>query len=155
LETLQKKRIREILEYAYDNVPFYKQKFDKEGIRPSDFKNLKDIEKFPTTTVDELKKAIKENQVGKFNSKCNTLSTTGSTGTPFVFQVNQNAENERVGCTLRTREWYGHDFGVKNIRLWRTENNESVSSRLKRVVLSRLDLSIYNADEIPLTNINQ
>ena len=63
-----------------------------------------------------------------------------------MFPINKDAEDERVGCTLRTREWYGHDFGVKNVRLWRTTNNESIGSKLKRRVLSRLDLSIYNTD---------
>ncbi|MDF2686504.1 MAG: CoF synthetase, partial [Clostridia bacterium] len=47
LEKLQERELREMLEYAYDNSPYYKESFDTAGVKASDFKNLSDIRKFP------------------------------------------------------------------------------------------------------------
>ena len=148
LEKLQRERIKNILDYAYNNIPFYREKFDKCGVKPSDFVNIKDIEKFPTTSVDELRKAIKEKKIGKHARKTKLLATTGSTGTPFVFPINKEAEDERLGCMFRTIEWYGHELGVKNARFWRTSKNKCLTSKIKENLLGRrLELSIYDADD--------
>ncbi len=56
LEELQLKRLKKIIRYAYDNVPFYREKFDSAGVRPDDIKKLEDIEKIPFTTKDDLRK---------------------------------------------------------------------------------------------------
>ncbi len=56
LEELQLKRLKKIIRYAYDNVPFYRKKFDSAGIKPDDIKKLDDIEKIPFTTKDDLRK---------------------------------------------------------------------------------------------------
>ena len=46
ISDLQFKRMRWSLEHAYNNVGFYKNKFDIIVFNKSDFKNLNDIEKF-------------------------------------------------------------------------------------------------------------
>lgn len=56
LEELQLKRLKKIIRYAYDNVPFYREKFDSAGVKPEDIKKLEDIEKIPFTTKDDLRK---------------------------------------------------------------------------------------------------
>ena len=52
---LQEERLRYILGYAYDRVPFYRKSFDEEGINPSDFKKISDLSKFPTTSKLDLR----------------------------------------------------------------------------------------------------
>lgn len=47
LEKLQEKQLKETLEFAYSNSPYYKEAFDEAGLSPSDFKELTDITKFP------------------------------------------------------------------------------------------------------------
>ena len=47
LEANQLKDLKEIVQFAYDNSPYYKRSFDEAGVKPSDIKTLKDIEKFP------------------------------------------------------------------------------------------------------------
>ena len=56
-EILQLLRLRSVAKRAYNNVPYYKKLFDKAGIKPEDIKTLKDIEKLPFTTKDDLRKA--------------------------------------------------------------------------------------------------
>lgn len=47
LEAKQLADLKEIVQFAYDNAPYYKRSFDEAGVKPSDIKTLKDIEKFP------------------------------------------------------------------------------------------------------------
>ena len=47
LEKRQLEDLKEIVQFAYDNAPYYKRSFDEAGAKPSDIKTLKDIQKFP------------------------------------------------------------------------------------------------------------
>jgi len=55
LEALQLKRLVATLERVYATVPFYKKKFDEYGVKPSDVKTLKDLQRFPFTTKFDLR----------------------------------------------------------------------------------------------------
>ena len=47
MKKLQLKRLQDVVKRAYENVPYYKKRFDEEGIKPEDIKTLDDIEKLP------------------------------------------------------------------------------------------------------------
>ena len=49
-KSLQLERLKYILNYAYDRIPFYQDSFNQAGIKPSDFNQLSDISKFPAIT---------------------------------------------------------------------------------------------------------
>ncbi len=54
-KTLQLYRLKELAWYVYDNVPFYKKKFDEMGLKPGDIKTLTDISRLPFTTKTDLR----------------------------------------------------------------------------------------------------
>lgn len=54
-KTLQLYRLKELCWYVYDNVPFYKKKFDEMGIKPGEIKSLEDIAQLPFTTKGDLR----------------------------------------------------------------------------------------------------
>jgi phenylacetate-CoA ligase len=55
LQALQLERMRWSLAQAYDNVPHYRQAFDKAGIKPGDLGSLTDLRQFPFTTKADLR----------------------------------------------------------------------------------------------------
>ena len=55
IREMQLERLKRIVRYAYENVPMYKERFDKIGLKPEHIKTLKDIEKIPYTTKDDLR----------------------------------------------------------------------------------------------------
>jgi phenylacetate-CoA ligase len=57
IEKIQFYRLKKLLKYVYEKVPFYREKFETAGVKPEDFQNLKDIQKFPFTTKDDLRAA--------------------------------------------------------------------------------------------------
>ncbi|HYB70303.1 MAG TPA: hypothetical protein VEH80_06535, partial [Candidatus Bathyarchaeia archaeon] len=47
IESLQRRRVRATIEYAYVNVPFYRRALDERGLTPRDFTSARDLERLP------------------------------------------------------------------------------------------------------------
>lgn len=54
-QELQLERLKRTVERVYENVPFYRRKFDEIGVKPYHIKTLKDIQLLPFTTKDDLR----------------------------------------------------------------------------------------------------
>jgi phenylacetate-CoA ligase len=54
LETLQSKRLTELVARLYERVPFYRQAFDARGIRPASIRGLADLHRLPCTRKSDL-----------------------------------------------------------------------------------------------------
>lgn len=54
-------KLRHIIKHAYDNAPAIKKKFDASGIKPNDIRTIKDLEKVPITSKDEMVRLQNEN----------------------------------------------------------------------------------------------
>jgi phenylacetate-CoA ligase len=54
-QKLQLANLKNLVELLYSNVAFYREKMDTLGIRSRDIHDLKDIEKLPFTTKDDLR----------------------------------------------------------------------------------------------------
>ncbi|WP_067964856.1 phenylacetate--CoA ligase PaaK [Nocardiopsis trehalosi] len=85
LRELQLRRLRWTLRHAYDNVPFYRERFDAAGVRPEDCRTLADLARFPTTTKDDLRAhypygmlAVPRERVARLHA------SSGTTGRPTV-----------------------------------------------------------------------
>lgn len=55
IEALQLERIKWVVRYCYDNVPFYREKMDKAGVNPDKIKCLSDTKYIPLTTKSALR----------------------------------------------------------------------------------------------------
>src|SRR5690606_15692183 len=55
IKKLQEKGLTRIIDHAYNNNTNYRNKFDQLGIKPSDINSLKDIQKLPFTTKEDLR----------------------------------------------------------------------------------------------------
>ncbi|WP_320008813.1 phenylacetate--CoA ligase family protein [Maridesulfovibrio sp.] len=55
LEELQLRRLKQLCERVYANVPFYNNKFKEKGIEPKDINSLSDLTKLPFTEKQDLR----------------------------------------------------------------------------------------------------
>jgi phenylacetate-CoA ligase len=85
VQALQRERLAWSLRHAYENVPFYRQKFDAAGVHPSDFRDLPDIAKFPFTVKQDLRDnypyglfAVPREKLARVHG------SSGTTGKPIV-----------------------------------------------------------------------
>ena len=85
LRAVQLERLQWTLRHAYENVPFYRRKFDEAGVRPEECRELADLAKFPYTTKHDLRDnypfgmfAVPQEQVRRIHA------SSGTTGKPTV-----------------------------------------------------------------------
>ncbi|MCZ3364814.1 MULTISPECIES: phenylacetate--CoA ligase family protein [Methanobacterium] len=84
-ETLQLERLQMAVKRAYESVPYYKKRFDELGVKPEDIKTLKDIEKLPFTTKDDLRDAYPFGMFAVPRKEIVEVHTSsGTTGKPTV-----------------------------------------------------------------------
>jgi len=85
LSDLQLTRLRELTQYVYDNIPFYRKSFDKAQIAPEDIKTLADIKKLPFTVKQDLRDAYPFKMFAVPNSQVVRIhASSGTTGNATV-----------------------------------------------------------------------
>lgn len=85
IRELQLERLKHSVQYCYDNVPHYKKKFDEIGLKPEHIKTLKDIEKIPFTTKEDLRENYPYGMFAVPMSKIVRVhGSSGTTGNPTV-----------------------------------------------------------------------
>ena len=82
---IQLDRLKKTVDTCYNNVPFYRKKFDEIGLKPEHIKTLDDIRHIPFTTADDLKEnypfglfAVPKRQIVRIHG------SSGTTGKPKV-----------------------------------------------------------------------
>lgn len=85
LEALQLQRLKRIVRKVYEAVPYYREKMDEAGIRPQHIKSLKDLNKLPFTTKDDLRKNYPFGLFAvPFDEVVRIHASSGTTGKPTV-----------------------------------------------------------------------
>ena len=85
IRDLQADRLRETVENAYENVPFYREKLDEAGIEPTDIDSVDDVRTLPTTTKEDFRDeypdglfAVDDDEVTRIHA------SSGTTGKPKI-----------------------------------------------------------------------
>ena len=91
IKALQLHRLKWSVDHAYNNVAFYKNKYDEIGIHPSDLKHLEDIKLFPFTTKEDLRKNYPFDMFAyKLRDIARIHASSGTTGKPTVVAYTKN-----------------------------------------------------------------
>lgn len=100
---LQTERLRHTLQHAYRNSPIYRQKFDRAGVAPDDFRSLEDLARFPFTTKSDLREnypfglcCVPMEQVVRIHA------SSGTTGKPTVVLYSQSDIDTWAGLCARS-----------------------------------------------------
>ncbi|MHB8063535.1 MAG: phenylacetate--CoA ligase family protein, partial [Ruminiclostridium sp.] len=90
MKELQLERLKTAVKMAYDKVPMYKRKFDDIGLKPEHIQTLKDIEKIPFTTKNDLRDNYPYGLFAVPLKKIVRLhASSGTTGKPIVVGYTQ------------------------------------------------------------------
>ena len=85
IRALQLEKLKETVAYAYERVPYYRQKLDEMGVAPSDIQTLEDVRKLPFTDKAVLRETF---PFGLFAVPLDDIrelhSSSGTTGKPVV-----------------------------------------------------------------------
>ncbi len=117
----QNQKLKKLISYAYDNVPYYNELFKKHDILPSDITDLDDLKKIPILTKDILRNHP-EKFVSKSVNKNFLISgwTTGTTGTPLNAYRSRSSVIFENATLWRQKRWAGVDISSPKVAIWGT-----------------------------------
>ncbi|HIS70180.1 MAG TPA: phenylacetate--CoA ligase [Candidatus Gallacutalibacter stercoravium] len=86
LEALQLQRLKRIVDYCYNNVPFYHERLNRAGVTSGDkIKTLSDVQYLPYTTKDDIRDNYPFQMLAQPMSKIVRIhASSGTTGKPTV-----------------------------------------------------------------------
>ena len=107
LRDMQEEQLRNLIAFAYTQVPYYARLFNELGLKPADITGIQDLEKLPILTKQTIKQdwpKFAPRNIGQLRHI--VRSTGGSTGTPLTYRM--SAEDYERGVALLYRGWgYG------------------------------------------------
>lgn len=85
IEALQLERLKWMVNYCYENVPFYHERLEKAGVTADKIKTLSDIQYIPFTTKDDIRDNYPFNMLATPMKKIVRIhASSGTTGKPTV-----------------------------------------------------------------------
>lgn len=141
VKQLQEMKLQKLVRHAYQHVPFYRQRFDAAGIKPSDIRTIEDLNKIPLLSKKDVRENIYFDLLSDNHKKSEILriQTSGSTGEPFVCFADRHQLEIRWAATQRSLEWTGYRFGDKQARLW----HQTIGMSLSQIVREKID-ALFN-----------
>jgi phenylacetate-CoA ligase len=98
IEQLQLMKLKRLLNYANENIVFYKERFRNFNVK--NFQSLDELRQLPILTKEELKLAG-ETAITNKRARLVIKSTSGTTGPPFNFVVDRDFFSLEIARNLR------------------------------------------------------
>jgi len=153
IKVYQEQRLRHLISHTYYHVPFYREIFDERGLRPEDIRSIADLAKLPIIDKNIIRENLHLGVMSNGHDKKRILrvTTSGSTGEPFVVYADKKQLEMRWAATLRSAEWTGYRFGDRQVRLW----HKHLGMKKKEVWKERLDAWFCRRKFIPAYEISE
>ncbi len=118
LDSFRFRKLKQLIDHAYRNVPYYHQLFKKENIEPSDIRKVEDLTKIPKLTKSDVRK-YKSDLVARNISRktLRTGRTGGSTGEPLQLYNDTNTLSWAWAAMNRYYIWTGMRLGEGRVDL--------------------------------------
>ena len=111
-------RIRALVRYAYENVPYYHDLYTRNHVHPSDLKNLVDFQNLPFLTKEEVVNNLDRLVAPARHGKLSLMETGGSTGMPLRCFIDNSYWAWMSAFEWLGRSWYGVREGEKIAWFW-------------------------------------
>lgn len=109
----QLREIQKIIEYSYENVPYYTRIFKENGISPQDIKDFSDLKRIPYLTKEIIQNNLQDLVSRKYKkTDIKYVTTGGSTGIPMGFYQDKYTET-KIEWAYIENLWHrvGYDIG--------------------------------------------
>ncbi len=112
-------RLKKMLQHAWDNIPYYREKFEEVRIRPEDIRGWSDLPLLPLLTKDDIR-GHRERLVDPRRPRHTLIprKTSGSTGVSLDFYVDEESRQWKRACAVRYDQWTGWRLGEKVGAIW-------------------------------------
>lgn len=108
LRNLQSERLRKLVAYVYERMPFYRRKMDEVGVKPSDIRDISDIKRLPFTTKQEVVDNYPLKLLAvQLDDVVRLQSSSGTTGKNIFFAYTKNDIELWTTVIARCLWWAG------------------------------------------------
>jgi phenylacetate-CoA ligase len=157
MRDLQLHKLRRLIAYAYDRIPFYRSRFQAEGLLPGDINSLEDITKIPPLSrqevIDHRHDMVDSAFAGAVAAadrskrspgepipfapfrrhKLVRNTSSGSTGAPTVFYEDGSRTALNWTLEMRLKSWFDVPPGAREARMVRLSTEYMPASRTIRL----------------------
>jgi phenylacetate-CoA ligase len=108
IEQYQNKQLRLLVQNAYETVPYYKDLFHRNHLKPADIRSSSDLHKIPLLTKEIIKANFDRLISGSFRKRDLVHGhTSGTTGTPLDVLWDRNTCIYTNAVDWRQKNWAG------------------------------------------------
>ena len=130
LQELQLARLRNLLQAAQQQVPYYRKLFAEHRFEPATVSSIADLERLPFLTKALIRANLE--RLRATNAKHLARSNTGgSSGEPLIFFLGKNRVAHDVAAKWRATRWWGVDIGDPEIVVWGSPIELGAQDRLR------------------------
>jgi phenylacetate-coenzyme A ligase PaaK-like adenylate-forming protein len=142
LRDLQWTRLQNLLKYAAEKSPYYRQLFRDHGLQPGNLSTWDAFQQIPVTTKQEIRNQTDDFISDDYDKKnLVTAKTGGSTGVSLNLFFDEQCQERRNAAQMWADRWAGWLPGEKKAAIW---GNPPVARGLKqRLRLQLMDRTIY------------
>jgi len=107
----QNEKLRHMIHFCYDYIPYYRRNFKLLQLNPSDIKELSDLEKIPSIKKQDIIANKTDFYPRGFQSRFYNRTTGGTTGTPFSFRISHRVRFLSAALLYRCWASGGYNLG--------------------------------------------
>ncbi len=112
----QQEGIHRIVNYAYEEVPLYRRRFDEAGIDPDKCLEPEVWNRIPLLNKSDLQQHQEALLAESYRDKPVIVSHSGgSTGNPVEFKYNRDHYDRRIAAWFRAERWAGWELGEHHV----------------------------------------
>jgi phenylacetate-CoA ligase len=161
IRALQLSRLRALVDHAYRRCPYYRDRYDRAGVVPSDLRSLEDLNAFPILEKADIRDRRDDMIASGWPAEDLVPNYTGgSTGTPLAFYLSRDRKDSRWAATIRHNRWAGWDVGDRAAYFWGAVSDGPPPGgwrrRLRQAFLEpQLFLNTANLTEAGMADFNE
>jgi len=112
-------RLQRLLNHAYEQCDFYRQRFNEAGINPEKIESLEELNSLPLLTKEDIRSSVQRMLAKNISSeKLIKKKTSGSTGVSVELYVDDDSGQWKRAVTVAYDRWSGWDIGERVGAIW-------------------------------------
>jgi phenylacetate-CoA ligase len=143
-------RLERTLRLAVRTVPYYRRTLRPHASRFTDYVDRLDLSELPSITKDTVRQHGAELRTDLSAFRVSVVRTTGTTGSPAEFLVDQPSHILQFASLWRVLNWAGYSFGDRFVDIHMIPSRASVIKRDWRMNSLVIPMSRFRRENVPL-----
>jgi len=119
IEELQSQKLRALIHYAYENVPYYREVFKERRLVPKDIRSKEDLVKLPILTKEIIRANFPDRLMSaNYRGPYLKGASSGTTAEPIQFYRGKDTQEWTDAVALRWLSWVGCELGDRMTIVW-------------------------------------